>query len=118
MKIAVIGSRTFNDYSLLKEKLDEISKSIQITEIISGGAKGADSLAEKYAREKGLLTHIIKPDWEKFGKSAGFRRNQDIINESDFCLAFWDGQSKGTLHSIELAKKKGIPVTIQQFDQH
>lgn len=115
MKLAVIGSREFNDFDLLCQKLDALMQRKEITLIISGGARGADSLAERYARDRGIPTQVLKPDWEKFGKSAGFRRNMDIIEACEACIAFWDGESKGTLHSIGLAKKKGVPVKVIEF---
>jgi len=106
MKLAVIGSRTIKDYIFVENKLCEIiEKYNEIDTIISGGAKGVDSLAEKFANEYGLKTIIFKPDWKKFGKGAGFIRNKQIIENSDIVVAFWDGKSNGTKHSIELAKK-------------
>lgn len=111
MKLAIIGSRTFNDYDVLKKECDNLN----IEEIISGGAKGADSLGEKYAIENNIKFTIFKPDWKKYGKRAGFLRNTDIINSCDSVLAFWDGNSKGTQHSINLAHKHNKPVTIIGF---
>jgi hypothetical protein len=105
MKLAIIGSRTFNDYKLLCEKLNNINSIKKITLIVSGGANGADKLGEKYAKENNILTKIFLPDWKNFGKKAGYLRNIDIINESDCVIVFWDGVSKGTQHSINLAKK-------------
>ena len=101
MKVAVIGSRGFNKYDLLKSTLSTIDISL----IISGGAIGADTLAEVYAKEKGIETKIFLPDWKKHGKKAGFLRNTDIINESELVIAFWDGTSKGTKDSINKAEK-------------
>jgi hypothetical protein len=101
MKVAVIGSRGFNNYELVKETLSKIN----ITLIVSGGAKGADTLGEQYAKDNGIETKIFLPDWEKHGKAAGMLRNTDIINESEVVIAFWDGSSKGTLDSINKAKK-------------
>ena len=101
MKVAVIGSRDFNDYEEVKQTLSTIN----ITLLVSGGAKGADTLGERYAKEHNIETKIFLPDWEKHGKKAGFLRNTDIINESDLVIAFWDGQSKGTKDSIEKAFK-------------
>ena len=80
--LLVAGSRSFNNYSLLKEKLDyllknQISKEIHI---VSGGAKGTDTLAERYAREKGYQLHIFPADWNSFGKSAGYLRNKQMRN--------------------------------------
>jgi hypothetical protein len=102
-KIAVIGSREFTDYDLLKKELDEYPPFI----LVSGGAKGADSLAEHYADEKGYEKIIHLPDKKKY-----HRRNQLIVDDADEMIAFLLGESKGTKHSLELARKKGIPVTI------
>jgi hypothetical protein len=101
MKVAVIGSRDFNDYEEVKQTLSTIN----ITLLVSGGAKGADSLGERYAKEHNIETKIFLPDWEKYGKKAGFLRNTDIINEAELIIAFWDGQSKGTKDSIDKAFK-------------
>lgn len=106
MKLAVVGSRTFNDYSLLCEYLDKIHEREPITHIVSGGAKGADKLSEKWAVEHDIETIIFIPDWGTFGRKAGFMRNQDIITTSDKVLALWDGESAGTKNSIELAKRQ------------
>jgi hypothetical protein len=108
MKVAVIGSRDFNDYEEVKQTL----LTINITLLVSGGAKGADSLGERYAKEHNIETKIFLPDWDKYGKKAGFLRNTDIINEAELIIAFWDGQSKGTKDSIDKAEKKGKKVVI------
>lgn len=100
MKFAIVGSRQILDEKGIHEVLDRYN----ITHIISGGAKGVDSIAYNYAIKRGLLTTIFKPDWRKYGKRAGYVRNQDIIDNSDYVLAFWDGSSHGTKHSIDLAK--------------
>lgn len=88
-KVAIVGSRTFSDYDLLKNTLDN-QKKVDIGVIISGGAKGADSLAERYALEKGIELNVMKPDWKNRGRAAGFLRNTDIILNSDYVFAFWD----------------------------
>lgn len=105
MKLAVVGSRNFNDYSLMKKYLDKIHSVEPITCIISGGAAGADALSEVWAHENNISTLIFKPNWNKYGKRAGFIRNEDIIKSCDKCIAYWDGVSKGTKHSINLCKK-------------
>ena len=109
MKIAVIGSRDFNDYVFLSESLKFLSSA---DTIISGGARGADSLAERYAKENQINFVVFPADWDKFGKSAGYRRNVDIITECDSVIAFWDGKSRGTKHSIDIAKKQNKHVLI------
>lgn len=108
MRVAVIGSRTFNDYGEVKSVLS----TLKITLLISGGAKGADSLGEKYAKENNIETKIFYPDWSKHGKKAGFLRNSDIINEAELIIAFWDKTSKGTKDSIDKALKLNKRVLI------
>ena len=105
--VAIVGSRTFNDYDLAEKFIDNVCEEdeIPIDKIISGGAKGADTIAEEYAKRHNIEIQIFKPDWEKYGKSAGFRRNRDIIENCDICIAFWDGESKGTKNDIDLCKK-------------
>jgi hypothetical protein len=102
MKVAVIGSRGFNDFGKLKDVLDRIEG---VTHVVSGGAKGADTLAEQWAREKGIEIVIYRPDWAKFGRGAGVIRNRSIVEDCDRCIAFWDGTSKGTKSSIDLCRK-------------
>lgn len=108
MKTAVIGSRTFNNLDMLTEELSKY----EITEIISGGAKGADSLAETYATKNNIPTTIFKADWKKYGRAAGPIRNKDIVENSERIIAFWDYESKGTKNSIDLAIKLNKDVII------
>lgn len=110
MKLAIIGSRGFQNYSLLIKELDP--KKDKITLVISGGAEGADTLGEKWARGNKIPTLIFPANWNKFGKRAGYIRNEDIIKNCDCCIAFWDGVSKGTAHSISLCKKYNKPCKI------
>ena len=112
MKYAIIGSRSFNNYDKLKSILDIIRIEYSIDTIISGGASGADSLAEKYAKENNIPLVIYRAEWDKYGKRAGFIRNKYIIDDCDICIAFWDGKSKGTKHSIDLAKSSNKKVLI------
>jgi len=112
MKVAVIGSRNFNDYKLLSETLDIIN---DIDLIVSGGAKGADSLAEEYAFNNNIDTLVFKPDWKKYGRGAGIIRNKTIIENSDIVVAFWDSKSRGTKNSIDTARKLGKKVIIKYF---
>jgi len=105
MKVGIIGSRNFKDYKYLSEKLDDIKSEVKV--VISGGAPGADKLAEKWAIEHKKLLTIYPADWINLGNCAGFIRNADIVKNSDMIIAFWDGKSKGTKHTIDLAKKMG-----------
>ncbi len=119
MKLAIIGSRTATDYSVLTQALDgrygicmSSDGAYIVTEVISGGARGADSLGARWANERGIkLTEFI-PDWERYGKRAGFVRNQDIIAAADVVLCLWDGLSKGTANSLSIAKRLKKPTLI------
>jgi len=110
MKYAIIGSRTCTSRKFVFPVLDKILCAGDI--IVSGGAKGADSLAEEYAQQKEFTVVVYKAMWDLYGKSAGFKRNVQIIDDSDEVIAFWDGKSKGTKHSINLAKAAKKPVHV------
>lgn len=115
--LAIIGSRTFSNQKLTHEvfSLYYGERIFYITKFVSGGAKGADSMAKVISQtiSKPLIEYL--PDWEKHGKSAGFIRNQDIIKNSDEILCFWDGISKGTANSLTIAKKLKKPTVIYYF---
>lgn len=108
MKVAVIGSRSFNDYKKLKSVLSEFDISL----IVSGGAKGADKLAEKYAKENNIPTSIHLPNYDEFGKFAPLVRNNNIIEEAESVIAFWDGVSLGTKYTIDIAIKADKNLTV------
>ena len=118
--LLVVGSRTVTDYSFVKKKLDKLIEPIREKYrflIVSGGAKGADSLAEIYAKDNGFEFHKMPADWKAHGKKAGFIRNEEMHRfistfEHRGCAAFWDGESSGTKHSFSLAKKYGNPLRI------
>ncbi len=115
MKIIIAGSRNFNDYNLLKSSCDNLLTQFTNIEIVSGTARGADKLGERYAREKGYTIKEFPANWDKFGKRAGYLRNDDMAQYSDMLIAFWDGTSKGTKHMIDLANKRGIKVEIVNY---
>lgn len=116
MRLAVVGSRNLTDFSLVCECLDRYHKIYgSDLVIISGGAKGADSLGALYARTKGLECVVHLPEWDKYGKSAGFRRNTTIWDDAQAGVAFWDGVSKGTSHSFDIAAKQGKELEIVTF---
>jgi predicted Rossmann fold nucleotide-binding protein DprA/Smf involved in DNA uptake len=94
MNLAIVGSRNFEAYEYMCLEIESTIDISQVTSIISGGAAGADFMAEKFAEEKEIKIVIFPADWDKFGKSAGYIRNEDIIQSADVVLAFWDGKSK------------------------
>jgi len=117
-RVIIAGSRDFNDYNLLEEKcnflLSEKVKTHDIV-IVSGTARGADKLGEKYAEEHGYEIDAHPADWDKYGKSAGYRRNQEMAEVADAVLCFWDGVSKGTKHMIDIAKEKNLMLRIIRY---
>ena len=117
MKVAIIGSRTFNDFDLLSKTVKEYCRrsNISIEIIVSGGAKGADTLAEQFAKEIDKQTKIFYPDWEKFGRNACSLRNTQIVEFSDIVFAFWNGKSPGTKDSIDKAEKLQKIIIIVSF---
>ena len=112
MIIGVVGSRTFKNYNLLEQKLS--TAPYDITEIISGGAKGADALAIRYARKRGLSWREFLPDHKKY-RHPYHHRNRLIAEASDVLIAFWDGSSTGTKYTIGYMRKLGKPVHIFRF---
>ena len=110
-KTAVVGSRTWNNYKFLKEKLLEH----KVEFIISGGAAGADEQSRLFAKEFGLPILIFYPNWNVYFKRAGFIRNKFIVENCDELIAFRVNLSKGTTHSIELAKQMNKKVFVYDF---
>lgn len=111
----VIGSRSFQNYSQLKSKLDYLLKRQNKVVIVSGGARGADSLAERYAKEKNYVCLVYPANWEKFGRKAGYIRNAEMHafiarQQKRGVVAFWDGKSPGTKQSIQLAQQYNNPI--------
>ncbi len=118
-KIIIAGGRDFDDYPMLEQKVDEVLAELRSPgdkfKIVSGGAKGADSLGEKYARKRNCELKTYPANWEKYGKSAGYRRNKKMAKYAGICICFWDGKSKGTKHMIDLAKKYDLELYIFKY---
>lgn len=122
--IIIAGSRDFTDYNIVKKSLKNFLISKQTTDkptIICGMARGADMLGYRLAKEFKLLLKEFPADWDRFGKSAGYIRNEQMAkyaheNGNGVLFAFWDGKSKGTKWMIELAKKYNLEVHIFNFE--
>lgn len=115
--LLICGSRSYSNYYEFEKVADFLLKNKKDIVVVSGGSKGADKLAEEYCHNKNIEIIIFNAEWNKYGKSAGFRRNTEMISfikdkEQKGILAFWDMESKGTGHSIKLAKKENIPIRI------
>ena len=100
MRLLVIGSRKIVEYDLSENIPEETDM------IISGGAKGIDTIAEQYADSHGIQKLIFYPEYEKYGRAAPLRRNEKMVDISEVILAIWDGESKGTKYTLNYAKKK------------
>jgi len=111
-RIAVIGSRDFDDYARLESILAPHLPAV----LVSGGAKGADALAERLAQERGLTIDVIRADWNRYGRGAGPIRNKQIVESADLVIAFWDGKSRGTRSALAHADKVGVPMEVHDPD--
>lgn len=129
LRIIIAGSRDFNDYKLLKTSIRDILKNISLDDInkikiISGTARGADQLGERFAKQFKLDVVKFPADWDRFGKRAGYIRNEEMAkysvkdNNYGMLVAFWDGKSIGTKHMIDLANKHGLEVHVVRFNEN
>lgn len=114
--VLIAGCRDYNDYKTAKAYIDfcisNIRKKYDII-IISGGARGADALGEQYADENKFKVKRFLPDWERYGKSAGPRRNKLMVEAADYIICFWDGNSPGTGSTIKYAQSADKPLRIK-----
>lgn len=83
--------------------------------VVCGQAKGADTLGEQYATEKGYTIDYYPAQWKLYGKRAGYLRNEQMAQNADALAAFWNGESRGTKHMIELAKRYGLKVRVKRY---
>lgn len=113
MKVAIVGSRSIQDYKLIKNIIDEHKH--QITEIISGGGIGVDACAAKYAKENKIKLTEYEPNYAVDKGSAPIIRNMKIVNHAEKVIACWDGLSAGTAFTIDYAKKKKKPVEVYKL---
>ena len=116
IKVIIAGTRDFNDYAFLKKNVDYFLQGInpnnEEIEIVSGNARGADKLGERYAKEHNLPVKLFPANWDKYGKRAGYLRNQEMADYANMLIAFWDEKSKGTKHMIDIAKKQDLTVIV------
>ena len=115
IKLMVCGSRTIVDKDFIYKKIDEyVAKNFSAEEIIiiEGEARGVDSIAKQWAIDHNKKIEAYPANWDLYGKSAGYRRNVDMVKTCDHCLIIWDGKSKGTKHDIDLCTKYKKPYTL------
>lgn len=112
MKVIIAGGRDFDDYALMKRKLDHLFSKRKPDEIVSGNARGADALGERYAKEHNIALKLFPANWDEHGKAAGHIRNAEMADYADALVAYWDAVSRGTKNMLETAKKKGLDVRV------
>lgn len=130
MRVIIAGGREFTDYNMLKKECIEVFKQLKNEghntqrsniEIISGTARGADRLGEQFAEEFALLLRQFPADWNAYGKRAGYLRNAQMAKyasedeELGVLIAMWNGESKGTKHMIDLAKRYKLRVFVVEY---
>jgi hypothetical protein len=118
LKVIIAGSRSLNDRPYLIGKAIELSKFVDITEVVSGNAIGIDRLGEEWAKLNGKKVCRFIADWTSYGKAAGIKRNIQMAKYADALLAIWDGSSKGTKHMIEHMRAIGKPVKVVKVNVH
>ena len=115
MRVIIAGGRDFMEYELLSEACTDIFMNKEVTEIVSGCAKGADKVGEKYAEVNNISIKKFPADWNKYGKGAGYRRNNEMADYADVLIAFWNGESKGTKNMIDLAIANKLEVHVVKY---
>lgn len=118
MKCIIAGSRDCTDIRILEWALDTCSFYDEITEIVSGGASGADYLGEMLSYAYSLKLTRFPAHWDLYGKRAGYLRNKEMAQYADGLIALWDGKSKGTQHMIKLATEYKLKLCIYQYEKH
>jgi hypothetical protein len=114
MRLIIAGSRSFTDYQLLCQVLGP--ERHRITEVIHGGARGADQLGFRWALKHHVRSRCFAADWARFGNSAGIRRNCQLAQAGDLLIAFWDGRSPGTAHMMRCMQQLGKPIVVIRTD--
>ena len=115
MKTIIAGSRDITDYYTIEEGIQ--SCNICITEVVSGGARGIDSLGEQWARLRDIPVKRFPADWNKHGKAAGPIRNKQMVEYADALIAFHKNDSRGTADMIKRARERGLKVFVINVDQ-
>lgn len=103
MKVIIAGTRTINNYAIVKKAIE--SASFEITEIVHGDCRGVDRLGKQWAKENGIKQIPFPTKWELYGNRAGSMRNEEMGQYADALIAIWDGKSRGTGHMIWYMKE-------------
>ena len=112
MKVIVAGSRTYTNRNKVYKVLDKLYAQRKDIEIVSGLAKGPDLFGKDWGEMNNVKVHEFPADWNKYGKSAGYRRNEEMAKFSDALIAFWSNNSRGTMHMINIARERGLKIKV------
>lgn len=115
MRVIIAGGRNVTDEKHLFYALHQCT--FPITEVVSGGARGADYLGENHAICSDIDLTVFPADWGTYGKRAGVIRNIQMAEYADALIALWDGKSRGTQHMIETMQKQNKPIFVYRVDQ-
>lgn len=116
MRLIIAGSRDITDMGILISALDNVLE-WGIERVVSGCARGVDSLAIKWAEDRGITVDKHPANWDHHGKAAGYVRNKEMAYSADGLVAIWDGKSKGTKHMIDIALAQGLWVYVYRTDK-
>ena len=114
-KVIVAGGRDFSNYDLLCTTLHHLLSKRSDIEIVSGMARGADSLALRYAEENHIRVKKFPANWDRDGNSSGYKRNIQMARYADACVCFWDGKSMGTADMIRVAKLYKLQLRVIRY---
>jgi hypothetical protein len=116
VKLIIAGGRDFDDYDMVVEHMKGKRSADEHTlTIITGSARGADTLGAQYADDNHIPSVLLPADWRRHGRSAGYIRNEEMARNATHLLAFWDGKSKGTGHMIDIAYKHKLKVKVVYY---
>ncbi|WP_019025314.1 MULTISPECIES: DUF4326 domain-containing protein [unclassified Thioalkalivibrio] len=116
IQVIIAGGRSFTDWTRLQSKLTHLLGNHPDATVVSGGARGADSLGERFAVQHGLRLRRLPAEWDRFGKKAGPNRNHAMARLATHLVAFWDGHSRGTHHMIDTADRCGLEIRVVRID--
>ena len=117
-KVVVAGSRNFGNYAYASMVLDKAFSNRKPDYIVCGMARGADMIGHQYALDHKIALYEFPADWKNEGKSAGYNRNVRMAAVADAVVVFWDGESHGSKHMIDIAVNKGIPVIVCRYTEN
>ena len=116
MNVIIAGGRDITDYDIVERAVAE--SGFDIVQVVSGGAKGVDTLAVLYAQKHDKHLAVFMADWDRPGRKAGPIRNGQMADYADALIAIWDGKSKGTKNMIDQATAKGMPVYVHRIPEN